>query len=126
MHELYPNFDDNVEQVVVYLDFCKAFDPVDQHYLLVILTDFVFDENVVVLISSYLDGRKQSDKVATFMYCLPVSRSLLCRKELFWELFFFLLYIDEMYEVSEFSKWLSFADHATIMSSGIFHTICSK
>ena len=58
LHELYLNFDENVEQVVVYLDFCKAFDSVDHPYLLVKLTNFGFDENYVVLISSYLEDRK--------------------------------------------------------------------
>ena len=51
------NFDENVEQVVVYLNFCKAFDSVDHTYLLVKLINFGFDENFVVLIPSSLEVR---------------------------------------------------------------------
>ena len=49
LHKLYLNIDENVEQFVVYLDFCKAFDSVDHTYLLVKLTSFGFDENYLVV-----------------------------------------------------------------------------
>ena len=73
LHELYLSFDENVEQVVVYLDFIRAFDSVDHPYLIVKLTNFGFDENFVVLISSYLENRKQRVKIGNFSSdCLPV------------------------------------------------------
>ena len=56
LHELYLNFDGNVEQVV-YLDFSKAFDSVDHSTLLLKIIHFGFDEDFVKLINSYLSSR---------------------------------------------------------------------
>ena len=58
LHELYLNFDGNIEQVVVYLDFSKAYDSVDHSTLLSKIIHFGFDEDFVKLINSYLSSRR--------------------------------------------------------------------
>ena len=59
LRELYLIFDRNVEQVVVYLDFSKAFDSVDHLVLLSKLFHFGFDKDFVKFIKSYLSSRRQ-------------------------------------------------------------------
>ena len=51
LHELYLNFDGNVEQVVVYLDFSKAFDSVHHSTHLSKIIHFGFDEDFLKVIN---------------------------------------------------------------------------
>ena len=46
LDELYANFDDNIEQVVVYLEFSKAFDCVNVNILLTNLSSFGLDDRI--------------------------------------------------------------------------------
>ena len=74
LHELYLNYDGNVEQVVVYLDFSKAFDSVDHSTLLSKIIHFGFDEDFVKLINSYLSSRRQCVKLhGVLSESLPVN-----------------------------------------------------
>ena len=45
LDELYSNFDDNVEQVLIYLDFAKAFDTVNHAVFLDKLAFYGLDNN---------------------------------------------------------------------------------
>ena len=74
LHDLYLNFDGNMEQVVVYLDFSKAFDSVDHSTLLSKIIQFGFDENFVKLINSYLSSRRHCVKLdGVLSESLPVT-----------------------------------------------------
>ena len=73
LHELYLNFDGNIEQTVVYLDFSKAYDSVDHPTLLSKIIQFGFDEGFVKLINSYLSSRRQCVKLDVFFITEPPS-----------------------------------------------------
>ena len=59
LDELYSNFDDNVEQVLIYLDFAKAFNTVNHTILLDQLALYGLENNFLKLIFSYLSDRSQ-------------------------------------------------------------------
>ena len=57
LDKLYANFDNNIEQVVVQLDFSKAFDCLNFNILLTKLSSFGLDDQFLKLFKSYLFGR---------------------------------------------------------------------
>ena len=59
LNEIYTNYDKNVEQVIIYLDFEKALDNVDHAILLKKLSLYGLDNDFLQLVFSYLTGRKQ-------------------------------------------------------------------
>ena len=59
LDELYSNSEDKVEQVLIYLDFVKAFDTVNHAILLDKLALYGLDNNFLKLIFSYLSDRSQ-------------------------------------------------------------------
>ena len=67
-------FDENIDQVVVYLDFSKAFDSVDHSNLLLKLARFGFDKSFVSFLFSYLSDRLQRVNLVGFLSDkLPVT-----------------------------------------------------
>ena len=58
LDKLYSKFDDNVEQVLIHLDFAKAFDTVDYSILLDKLAFYCLD-NIFLHCFSYLGDRLQ-------------------------------------------------------------------
>ena len=119
LHELYLNFDGNVEQVVVYLDFSKAFDSVDHSTLLSKIIQFGFDENFVKLINSYLSSRRQCVKLdGVLSESLPVTSGV-PRGSVLGPLFF-LIFVDDMIDVPEVSKVFCYADDTKLLCHGEF------
>ena len=59
LDEIYVNYDKNVEQVIIYLDFAKAFDSLDHAILLKKLSLYGLDNDFLQLMFSYLTGRNQ-------------------------------------------------------------------
>ena len=63
LDEIFPNYDKNVEQVIIYLDFSKAFDNVDHEILLKKLSLYCLDSDFLQLMFSYVTGRKQRNNI---------------------------------------------------------------
>ena len=61
--ELYANFDTNIEQLVVYLDFSKAFDCVNFNILQTTLSLFELDDRFLKLFKSYSFGQTQRVRI---------------------------------------------------------------
>ena len=114
LHELYLNFDGNVEQVVIYLDFSKAFHSVDHFTLLSKIIQFGFDENFVKLINSYLSSRRHCVKLdGVLSESLPVTSGVPQGSVL--GPLFFLIFHDDIIDVPEVSKVFS----ATLIRSAL-------
>ena len=93
-----------MEQVVVYLDFSKAFDSVDHSTLLSKIIQFGFDDNFVKLINSYLSSRRQCVKLdGVLSESLPVTSGVPQGSVL--GPLFFLIFLDDMIDVPEVSKF---------------------
>ena len=116
LHELYLNFDENVEQVVVYLDFCKAFDSVDHSCLLFKVASFGFDKDFVALLSSYLECRRQRVKVGNSLSDVSDVSSGVPQGSVLGPILF-LIYIDDMLDIPEFSNVYCFADDTKLVCS---------
>ena len=115
----YLNFDGNVEQVVVYLDFSKAFDSVDHSTLLSKIIQFGFDENFVKLINSYLSSRRQCVNLdGVLSESLPVTSGVPQGSVL--GPLFFLIFLDDMIDVPEVSKVFCYADDTKLLCHGEF------
>ena len=119
LHALYLNFDGNVEQVVVYLDFSKAFDSVDHSTLLSKIIQFGFDEYFVKLINSYLSSRRQRVKLdGVLSESLPVISGV-PQGSVLGPLFFF-IFLDDLIDVPEVSKVFCYADDTKLLCHGEF------
>ena len=120
LHEFYLNFDGNVEQVVVYLDFSNAFDTVDHSTLLSKIIHFGFDEDFVKPINSYLPSRSRCVKLDCFLSAsLPVTSGVPQGSVL--GPLFFLIFIDDMIDVPEVSKVFCYADDTKLLCNGDFY-----
>ena len=67
LHDIYENFDSNSEQIIVYLDFSKAFDTVNHNILLCELAYFGLDENFLKLMKTYLTNRTQRVQIGGYL-----------------------------------------------------------
>ena len=116
LHKLHLNFDKNLEQVVVYLDFSKAFDSVD-HSNLLKLARFGFDKSFVSLLCSYLSDRRQRVNIDGFLSDkLPVASGVPQGSVL--GPLLFLIYIDDMIRVPQYSQVYCFADDNKLLCCG--------
>ena len=116
LHELHLNFDENVEQVVVYLDFCKAFDSADHSCLLFKVAPFGFDKDFVALLSSYLECRRQRVKVGNSLSDVSDVSSGVPQGSVLGPILF-LIYIDDMLDIPEFSNVHCFTDDTKLVCS---------
>ena len=95
LNELYANFDNNIEQVVVYLDFSKAFDCVNYNTLLTKLSSFGLDDRFLKLFKSYLFGRTQRARIDGHLSATVDITSGVPQGSVLGSLLF-LLYIDDI------------------------------
>ena len=117
LDELYQISDINEEQIVGYLDIQKAFDSVSHTTLLDKLSKFGFDDHLLRLIHSHLTCRTQRVRIDDTLSTVgEVSRGLPPQGSVVGS-FFFLLYIDDMLALPEFSHCYCFADDTKICSS---------
>ena len=116
LDELYQNFDINEEQIVVYFDIQKASDSVSHATLLDKLPKFGFHDSLLRLIHSYLTCRTQSVRIDDTLSTVGEVSSGVPQGSVVGPLFF-LLYIDDMLALPEFSHCYCFADDTKICSS---------
>ena len=116
LDELFQNFDINEVQIVVYLDIQKAFDSVSHATLPDKLSKFGFDDSLLRLIHSYLTCRTQSVRIDDTLSTVGEVSSGVPQGSVVGPLFF-LLYIDDMLALPEFSHCYCFADDTKICSS---------
>ena len=116
LDERYQNFDINDEHIVVYLDIQKAFDSVSHATLLHKHSKFGFDDNLFQLIHSYLTCRAQRVRIDDKLSTVGEVSSGVPQGSVVGPLFF-LLYIDDMLDLPEFSRCYCFAGNTKICSS---------
>ena len=117
LDELYSNFDDNVEQVLIYLDFAKAFDTVNHAILLEKLALYGLDNNFFKLIFFYLSDRSQRVSVNGTLSDEIMVTSGIPQGSVLGPLLF-LVYIDDMLSLPEFSSCFCFADDTKLACAG--------
>ena len=116
--ELYSNFDDNVEQILVYLDFAKGFDTVNHAILLDKLAFSGLDNNFLKLIFSYLSVRSQRVSVnGTLSDEITVTSGIAHEGSVLGPLLF-LVYIDDMLSLPERSSCFCFPDDTKLACAG--------
>ena len=117
LDELYSNFDNNVEQVLIYLDFAKAFDTVNHAILLDKLALYGLDNNFLKLIFSYLSDRSQRVSVNGTLSDEIMVTSGVPQGSVLGPLLF-LVYTDDMLSLPEFSSCFCFADDTKLACAG--------
>ena len=117
LDEVYSNFDDNVEQVLIYLDFAKAFDTVNHAILLDRLALYGLDNNFLKLIFSYLSDRWQRVNVNGTLSDEIMVTSGVPQGSVLGPLLF-LVYIDDMLSLPEVSSCFCFADDTKLACAG--------
>ena len=95
LDEIYTNYDKNVEQVIIYLDFAKAFDNVDHAILLKKISLYGLDNDFLQLVFSYLTGRKQRVNINGILSDEVTITSGVPQGRVLGPLVFF-IYIDDM------------------------------
>ena len=106
----------NEEQIVVYLDIQKAFDSVSHATLLDKLSKWGFDDSLLRLTHSYLSCRTQRVRINDSLSTAGEVTSGVPQGSIVGPLFF-LLYIDDMLTLPEFSHCYCFADDTKICSN---------
>ena len=109
LDEIYTNYDKNVEQVNIYLDFAKAFDNVDHAILLKKLSLYGLDNDFLQLMFSYLTGRNQRVNINGILSDEVTITSGVLQSSVLGPLLF-LIYINDMSSLPESSSCFCFAD----------------
>ena len=116
LDELYANFDNNWEQIVLYLDFSKAFDTVNHATLTIKLAYFGLDREFRNLIRSYLADRTQRVCIDGNLSDIVSIRSGVPQASVPGPLLF-LVYIDDMLSFHKNSNCYCFADATKLVCS---------
>ena len=125
LDEIYTNYDKNVEQVIIYLDFAKAFDNVDHAILLKKLSLYGPDNDFQPMFS-YLTGRKQRVNINGILSDEVTITSGFPQGSVLGPLLF-LVYIVDMSSLSETSSCFCFADNTKLScASSDFFTDCQR
>ena len=115
---MYDNFDQNSSSYRCYLDFSKAFDKVPHHILLRKIREFGEGGSLLKFIGSCLSGRHQHVIVdSSESNNIPVTSGV-PQGSILGPLFFVCL-INDLANVSTFSKLFMYADDSKVKSSSV-------
>ena len=114
LEQIYRRLDQSLETQAIFLDFSKAFDTINHDILLGKLRFYNFNDSAIKLIKSYLTNRKQFVKIESQESTLK-SISLGVPQGSVLGPLLFLIYINDLVNVSPAFNYILFADDTNLL-----------